>query len=106
MQSPRPGVLSAITGGWGARISWLVVGVAGIWSIGDALDGRSNAVRATVAAACWLAWGTGLFSLLVPSPLGLTISRMTLALAVSASITSWVAGADAAPGAVVLAWDT
>jgi hypothetical protein len=93
MHSSRAGALSAITGVWGARVSWLVVGVAGIWSIGDALDGRSTAVRATVAAACWLVWGTGLVALMVPSPLGLTISRMAVALAVGASIASWVAGA-------------
>jgi hypothetical protein len=103
MHSSRAGALAAITGVWGARISWLVVGVAGIWSIGDALDGRSTAVRATVAAACWLVWGTGLVALMVPSPLGLTISRMAVALAVGASIASWVAGADAAPGAAFVA---
>jgi len=81
----------------------LVVGVAGIWSIGDALDGRSSAVRATVAATCWLVWGTGLVALMVPSPLGLTISRMAAALAVSASIASWVGGAGSAAGAAFVA---
>jgi len=29
MHSSRAGALSAITGVWGARVSWLVVGVAG-----------------------------------------------------------------------------
>jgi len=81
----------------------LVVGVAGIWSIGDALDGRSSAVRATVAATCWLVWGTGLVALMVPSPLGLTISRMAAVLAVSASIASWVGGAGSAAGAAFVA---
>src|SRR4051794_4822972 len=103
MSSFRSGLLSAVTGVWGPRIAWLVVAVAGIWSIGDALDGRSSALRATVTAGAWLAWGIGVVALMVPSTLGLTTARMAAALAICASVVSWIAGADAAAGAAFVA---
>jgi hypothetical protein len=103
MPSSRSGRLSAVAGLWGPRISWLTVAIAGIWSIGDALDGRSSAVRATVAAGAWLVWGVGVVALMVPSTLGLTTARMSATLAVCVSVVSWIAGAGAAPGAAFVA---
>jgi len=103
MRSFSSALLSAVTGPWAARIAWLVVALAGIWSIGEALDGRSHALRVTVTAAAWLACGVGVVALMVPSALGLTTARMVAALAVCASVVSWVAGAGAAAGAVFLA---
>ena len=32
-------LISALTGTWGPRVAWLLVGIAGAWSIGDAIDG-------------------------------------------------------------------
>src|SRR3954453_5707859 len=95
MSSSRSSLLLAVTGVGGPRIAGLVVAVAGIWAIGDALDGRSSAVRATVTAGAWLAWGMGLVALMVTWTLGLTTARMAAALAICASVVSWIAGADA-----------
>jgi len=81
----------------------LVVAAAGIWSIGEAIDGRSSAVRATVTVAAWLVWGVGVVALMVPSTLGLTTARMAAALSVCAAVVSWVAGAGAAAGAAFVA---
>jgi len=103
MRSFSSALVSAVTGPWAARIAWLVVALAGIWSIGEALDGRSDALRVTVTAAAWLGWGVGVVALMVPSTLGLTTARMVAALAVCASVVSWVAGANAAAGAVFVA---
>jgi len=96
-------LLAALTGLWGPRILWVAVGLAGAWSIGDALDGRSAAVRTTVTIGGWLVWGIGVVALVVPSALGLTVMRMVAALACGAAIVSWFGGAGPSPGACFLA---
>ena len=82
---------------------WLAVGLGGAWSIGDAVDGRSAAVRTTVAIGGWVLWGIGVVALVVPSTLALTVMRMISALAFGAAVLSWSAGAPAASGATFLA---
>jgi hypothetical protein len=96
-------LLSAVTGTWGPRVAWLLAGAAGAWSIGSSLDGRSAAVRATVAIGAWLLWGVGVVALVVPSTLGLTVTRMLSAVACGAAVVSWIAGASPAAGAVFVA---
>lgn len=103
MYSGGSRLLSGLTGTWGPRFVWLVVGVAGVWSIGDALDGRSAALRATVTAAAWLVWGIGVVALVVPSPLGLTVMRMTSAVTGGAAVVSWANGASPVSGAAFVA---
>jgi hypothetical protein len=96
-------LLSALTGLWGPRIFWIAVALGGAWSIGDALDGRSTAVRATVMIGAWLVWGIGVVALVVPSTLGLTVMRMVSALSCGAAAFSWIAGAPPIRGAVFVA---
>lgn len=96
-------LLSGLTGTWGPRFAWLIVGVAGVWSIGDALDGRSAALRTTVAVAAWLVWGIGVVALAVPSPLGLTIMRMMSAVTGGAAVVSWACGASPVSGVTFVA---
>jgi hypothetical protein len=103
MHSLGSRLLAALTGPWGPRILWVVVAVGGSWSIGDAVDGRSVAVRSTVMVGGWLMWGIGVVALVVPSTLGLTVMRMVNAVACAAATASWVAGAPAAPGGVFVA---
>jgi hypothetical protein len=103
MESGAPNLLAAVTGLWGPRILWLAVGVAGAWSIGDALDGRSSALRTTVMITAWAVWGVGLVALMVPSPLGLAVMRMSSALACGAAVVSWAGGARPAAGASFVA---
>jgi hypothetical protein len=103
MHSAGSRLLAALTGLWGPRIFWLGVGVGGAWSIGDALEGRSAAVRTTVMIGAWLVWGIGVVALVVPSTLGLTVMRMVSALSCGAAMLSWIAGATPTRGAVFLA---
>jgi hypothetical protein len=104
MNSGGPRLLSVLTGTWGPRIAWLLVAVAGAWSIGDALDGRSAALRTTVAVAAWLVWGIGVVALVVPSPLGLTIMRMANAVVGGAAVVSLAVGASPVSGATFVAF--
>ncbi len=103
MQAPGPRLLSTVTGSWGPRITWAAVAVAGAWSIGDALDGRSAALRTTVAIGAWLLWGIGVVALVVPSTLGLTVLRMLSALTCGIAGVSWIGGASPTSGAIFLA---
>ena len=77
--------------------------MAGAWSIGDAVDGRSQAVRVTVMVAAWSVWGIGVVALVVPSPLGLTVMRMLCVLTCGAAVVSWAGGAAPAPGGAFVA---
>lgn len=103
MHSAGSRLLAALTGLWGPRIFWIAVGVGGAWSIGDALDGRSAAVRTMVMIGAWLVWGVGVVALVVPSTLGLTVMRMVSALGCGAAVLSWISGASPIRGAMFLA---
>lgn len=70
-----------------------------MWSIGDAVDGRSAGLRAAVVVVALLAWGIGVVALVVPSPLGLTVMRMLSALSCGTAVISWIGGAAPAAGA-------
>jgi len=100
MHSTRSRLLAALTELWGPRIFWLAVAVAGAWSIGDALDGRSASVRTTVMIGSWLVWGIGVVALVVPSTLGLTVMRLVSALGCGAAALAWIAGESPIRGAV------
>ena len=100
MRSPESRLLAAVAGLWWPRTLWLAVAVTGVWSIGDALDGRSAGLRTTIVVVAWLAWGIGVVALVVPSPLGLTIMRMLSALSCVAAVVGWIGGAGPAAGAV------
>ena len=103
MHSTGSRLLAALTELWGPRIFWLAVAVAGAWSIGGTLDGRSTAVRTTVTIGAWLVWGIGVVALVVPSALGLTVMRMVSALGCGAAALSWIAGASPIRGALFVA---
>ena len=103
MYSAGSRLLAALGGLWGPRILWLAIGVAGAWSVGEALDGRSAAVRTTVMIGAWVVWGIGVVALVVPSALGLTVMRMVAALACGAAVVSWIGGAGPTAAACFLA---
>jgi hypothetical protein len=84
---------------WPARVLWLAVAAAGLWSIDGALDDRSDLLAWCVTLPSWLLWGAGVVALMVPSVTGLTVLRMISALAVVTAVTSWIGGADSAAGA-------
>ncbi|MEP7203489.1 MAG: hypothetical protein ABI894_12815 [Ilumatobacteraceae bacterium] len=103
MRFPGSRLLDVLTRLWGPRIVWLAVGLSGAWSIGDALGGRSAAVRTTVMIVAWLVLGIGVVALVVPSALGLTVMRMAAALAFGAAVVSWVGGAGPTAGGCFVA---
>jgi hypothetical protein len=103
MHSVGARLLGALTGLWVPRILWIAVAVAGVWSIGEALDGRSAAVRTTVMIGGWAVWGIGVVALMVPSTLGLTVMRMAAALAVGTAVVSWIGGAAPTAGSCFVA---
>ena len=92
-------LLAAVAGLWWPRLLWLAVAIAGVWSMADAVHGRSDPLRSTVVIVAWLAWGIGVVALVVPSTLGLTAMRMLSALSCGAAAVSWVGGAHPAAGA-------
>ena len=96
-------LLTALTGLWGPRLLWVAVGGCGAWSIGDAVDGRSAAVRTTVTIFAWSLWGVGVVALVVPATLGLTVMRMLTVAACAAAAISWIGGAAPAPGGAFVA---
>lgn len=102
MRSPWSRLLSVVGGLWLPRSVWLLVAGTGSWSIGDAVDGRSSAVRLTLSTCAWLAWGTGVVTLVVPSTFGLTIVRMVGVLTCGAATLSWIGGAANTPGIAFL----
>lgn len=98
MRSPWSRLLTVATGVWLSRLLWVAVAISGAWSIGDAVDARSSALRWTVAAAAWAVWGVGVVTLVVPSALGLTTVRMVGALTCAVAAVSWIGGASAGAG--------
>jgi hypothetical protein len=61
---------------WVLRLAWLSLPVTAGDLLADAVDGRSTAVRAVVAALAWTAWAVVVLALLVPRPVGLTATRI------------------------------
>ena len=103
MRSTGSRLLDVLTGLWGPRILWPAVAACGAWSVGDAVDGRSVGLRATVTIGAWLIWGIGVVALVVPSTLGLTVMRMIAVLTCGAAAISLIGGAAAAPGGTFVA---
>ncbi|MBX3312907.1 MAG: hypothetical protein KF906_01190 [Actinobacteria bacterium] len=89
------------SGAWPARVLWVVLAVLAAVPVGDALDGRSAAVRWLVVAGLWLGWTAGLVCLLVPRHLFLTGMRILVPAGTAAMIAAIAAGSDLAPVDVV-----
>jgi hypothetical protein len=88
---------------WGARLSWLVTGLAGSVTFGQALEGRSSAVQLVAAIGLWAGWGVGLVALLTPSTVGLTVARLVVPSALPLTVIAASAGAGTAITALTAA---
>jgi hypothetical protein len=88
---------------WAARALWLALPLTLGWAIGDALAGRSTAVRITAIAGTWTLWAVGLVALLVPTTVSLTVIRVIAPAAPAAAVASVLGGAGAVPGGLSLA---
>jgi hypothetical protein len=67
---------------WIARVLWLVVAVIGGSGFGDAFAPHSRAVQITGTVVLWVGWAAVAVLLLLPSALGLTLTRMLVPMGV------------------------
>ncbi len=80
---------------WLARVAWVLVAVLGGRALESAVDGRSDAVRWTVAIGGWALWAVGAAALVIPSVRALTVIRLIAPLGLVATLAAGLAGAPA-----------
>jgi hypothetical protein len=80
---------------WVARIAWIVVAVIGGTAVESAVDGRSSAVAWTAAVGGWCLWAVAALGLAIASVWSLTVARVTVPLALVATVAAGVGGAPA-----------
>ncbi len=100
---PGPGALLARVVPWAARVAWVLVAVVGGTAPEAAVDGRSTAVRWTVAVVGWGVFAGIAVALLIPSVRSLTVARLGTPLAPVAAIVAGVAGAPGVDVALLAA---
>lgn len=90
-------------GAWPARAAWVALALAGATTVGDALDGRSTAVRLVVGVGLWAGWAGGLVALLVARDTALTALRIIVPAGLGAVVAAASSGgpADAADALAV-----
>lgn len=84
-----------------ARVLWILLAVVAAIPVGDALDGRSSAVRVVVLVGLWAAWASGLVALLVPRSSALTAMRIIVPAGVPAVLTAMAAGSETEVGDLI-----
>ncbi len=80
---------------WVARVAWIVVAVVGGSAVEAAVDQRSSAVVWTAAIGGWTLWAVAALGLAIASVWSLTVVRVTVPLALAATIAAGVGGATA-----------
>lgn len=86
---------------WVARVAWIVVAVVGGAALEAGVDGRSAAVRWTVAIAGWTTFAVVAVALLIPSVRSLTATRLAAPFAPVAAAIAGFAGASGAEVALL-----
>ncbi len=79
-------------GPWPARVGWVALALAAGGCVGDAIDGRTAAVRAVVVVGLWAGWAAGLVALLVPRDTALTAVRILVPAGLAAVLAATVVG--------------
>ena len=79
---------------WVARIAWILVAIVGGAALESGAEGRSDAVRWTVAIGGWSVFAAVAVALLIPSVRSLTVARLGAPLAPVAAVVAGVAGAS------------
>lgn len=85
---------------WILRALWLVTGVAGSAALDGAMGDGAGPTVATVAVA--VGWVAGVAAMAVPAVRSLTAVRVLVPLAVPATASMWLAGADDVEAALAL----
>lgn len=101
--TPRPGARPGVSSGphlWVARGLWLVVAVLGGSGFGEALASHSRPVQLTGTLLLWAGWAVVAGMLVLPSALGLTLTRMVAPIGAVAATAAFV-HAGASTGTVV-----
>jgi hypothetical protein len=80
---------------WLARIAWVVVAVVGGTAVESAVADRSAAVAWTAAIGGWGLWAVAALGLAIASTWSLTVVRVTVPLALAATVAAGVGGATA-----------
>jgi hypothetical protein len=80
---------------WLARIAWVVVAVVGGTAVESAVADRSAAVAWTSAIGGWGLWAVAALGLAIASTWSLTVVRVTVPLALAATVAAGVGGATA-----------
>ena len=80
---------------WVARIAWVLVAVLGGQALESAVDGRSAAVRWTVAVEGWAVWAAVAAALVIPSVRALTVARLVAPVSLVATMAAGIGGAPA-----------
>jgi hypothetical protein len=80
---------------WLARIAWVVVAVVGGTAVESAVADRSTAVAWTAAIGGWGLWAVAALGLAIASTWSLTVVRVTVPLALAATVAAGVGGATA-----------
>ena len=74
------------------RAAWVLLALAAGGGIGDALDGRTTAVRFVAAIGLWFGWGAGVVALFVPRSTSLTAARILVPAGLAAMLAGTLAG--------------
>jgi hypothetical protein len=80
---------------WLARVAWVVVAVVGGTAVESAVADRSAAVAWTAAIGGWGLWAVAALGLAIASTWSLTVVRVTVPLALAATVAAGVGGATA-----------
>ena len=87
---------------WVARLAWLLVAVVGGDALEAAVDGRSGAVRWTVAILGWSLWAAVALGLVIAAAATLSLVRVLSPLSLIAAIAAAIAGASATQVALLV----
>ena len=92
---------SADLGPWVLRASWLLLPLTVGGVIGDALAGRSPAVRLVAEVLAWAAWALALVDTAVAHPAGLTVLRIVSPAVVVGGVAAVAVARPSAPWAAI-----
>ena len=87
-------------GAWLLRVLWLLLPLTVGGIAGDALAGRSQAVRLVAEVLAWSAWTVALVATAIAHPAGLTVLRITAPAVVVGAVAAVVVARPSVPWAV------
>jgi hypothetical protein len=102
VRGTQTGVVDAPLILWSFRAAWLALPFTLAEQIEAATAGAPTSLRWAAATMFWLLWVLAFGASLVPLPSGLTLLRMLVPMAPTASLVCWLFAAPGAPGWIAL----